>query len=158
MYSRRDFGKTMLASVPAAVLYRATPEAAAIDRQTEAVLRLLQGRAEVLGRAADGGRLGEVVLGRRRRHGPFQAGDVPGVRPGGGASPKRPEEVGEGQHVGDAEDAGAAGGEDVQDLELGRVDVVAPGHAEVAEQELRKNVRLKPTKISTAATRPQASG
>jgi hypothetical protein len=55
MYSRRDFGKTMLASVPAAVLYRATPEAAAIDRQTEAVLRLLQGRAEVLGRAADGG-------------------------------------------------------------------------------------------------------
>ena len=46
----------------------------------------------------------------------------------------------------------------VPDLELRRIAVIAPGHAEIAHDELGKNVRLKPKNIRMAAKRAQVSG
>src|SRR5229473_7888802 len=77
------------------------------------------------------------VEGRGRRVGlPLQAGGVPWVRWGRLAVAHGPHEVDHGQQVAYGENGRARGRKHVQDLEFGRIRVIAPRHSHVAQDEL----------------------
>src|SRR6185437_10851949 len=80
----------------------------------------------------------EILLGWGRAGPPFEAGCAPGVGTGALAMEDRPGEIDERQHVGDREDGGSRRGEHVPGLQVRRIRVVTPRHAEVAEDELRQ--------------------
>src|SRR2546427_850484 len=77
------------------------------------------------------------VEGRGRRMGlPLQARGVPWVRRGRLAVAHGPHEVDHGQQIADGENGRACGRKHVQDLEFGRIRVIAPRHSHVAQDEL----------------------
>src|SRR6266545_3006557 len=87
----------------------------------------------IVGSHGHDGRLGEVVLWRRRLGLPFQARGTPGIRAGFAAEKKRPREVTERERVADAENRRARAREHVERLEFRRIDMIAPRHPEIAE-------------------------
>src|SRR3954462_2715016 len=88
--------------------------------------------------AIDQGRFGKIMRRRRRRSLPLEAGCFPGVGSGDRSVAKRPNEVRERQGVPDSENRSAGARENIEDLKLGRIGVIAARHAEVTEDELRQ--------------------
>src|SRR5580700_8963372 len=74
----------------------------------------------------------------RRGRLPLEASGAPWIGIGNRAVAERPEQIDHGQQIADREHAGAGGRENVQDLKLRRILPVTAGHADVAENELRK--------------------
>src|SRR5579885_3371228 len=83
------------------------------------ILGLLQ--VVLVGPADDNGGFGEILLGRRRRRLPLQAGGAPRVRPRRRPVPERVEQVAQRQQVADPQDGGAGRRHHVPDVELLRV-------------------------------------
>src|ERR1700733_3996952 len=76
------------------------------------------------------------VIARRRRSGlPLQASGVPRIRGRPGAILERPKEIQQGQQVSDAENGGPGGGENMEDLKLGRIRMITPRLAQIAEKK-----------------------
>src|SRR5207248_4046201 len=92
----------------------------------------------VIRAAADARLLFEVVLWRWRTRLPLEAARAPGVCARASAAEDRPAQIAERQQVTHGEHRRARGGKDVEQRELRRVFVVAPRHAEPAEQVLRE--------------------
>src|SRR5437879_2804018 len=92
----------------------------------------------VIRAAADARRLFEIVRRRRRARQPFETARAPRIGARTRATEDRPAEIAERQQVAYGEHRRARGGEDVEERELRRVFVVAPRHAEPAEQVLRE--------------------
>src|SRR3954453_23831362 len=84
-------------------------------------------------------RLDFKIKGRRRRSClPFETGGIPWIIRSGLAITHGPEKIDHGQQITDCEDGCTRGGEDIKDLIFRRVLIVAAGHAEITENELRE--------------------
>src|SRR5579864_8404176 len=94
------------------------------------------GRRVVVGRIGNDRSLVEVLGERRRLRLPFEPGRAPGISGCPLPVHKRPHQISQRQQIRGREDRGAGGRENVEHLELRRVGVIAPGHAEIAEDEL----------------------
>src|SRR5215831_11291329 len=88
-------------------------------------------------------RLFEVMYRRRRGGLPFQPGRAPGICARHLAVLERPGQIDERHQVAHRQDARAGRGENVEDLELVGVDVIAARHAHVAEDELREEGKVE---------------
>src|SRR5213075_1981996 len=80
----------------------------------------------------------EIVFRRRRSSRPFQSGRFPWVRAGNFSVTPPPKQIGERQQVTQREGGCARGGKNIQDLKFRSVNVISPRHAEIPEDELRK--------------------
>src|SRR6185503_9791421 len=85
----------------------------------------------------------EVVGRRRRRRLPLQTGRLPWVHAGDRSVTQRPDQINEWQRITDREYGGTGARHDVENLELRRIGVIAPRHAQVAQNELRKKRQMK---------------
>src|SRR5437588_9542951 len=103
-------------------------------------------RRVAIGGARHHGRVLEIVHGRRRRGLPLEAGRMPWIWSGAPPEEQRPAEIEKRQQVSKRQNRGARGREHVTDLQLGRIDVIAPWHAEHAENELREKCHVEPEK------------
>src|SRR3954465_7769370 len=104
----------------------------------------LLGELVLVGATIDDRRRDEVVLGRWRGRPPLERPGEPRVPPGALAVAERYEEVHDREEERAREQERAAGGEHVEELVLRRIAVIAPGHAPVAEEELRDERQDEP--------------
>src|SRR5207244_10398987 len=74
---------------------------------------------------------------------PFESLRTPWIGTRRGAMAQRPEQVAQWQEIADRKNRRARRRQDVQDLEFRRVFVIAPRHAEIAENELRKEREIE---------------
>src|SRR5207248_4410714 len=86
------------------------------------------------------------MLWRRRRCLPLQTGRTPWVRSCGAAAFDRPDEINERQQISDAQNGCACCRENIENLKLRRIRVIAPWHSEIAHDELRKERQIKSEK------------
>src|ERR1041385_3720530 len=86
----------------------------------------------------------EVFSRRRRRGLPLEACRIPRIRPRDLPVLQRPEEVERRKDVGEGEDRRSGRRRYVENLELGRIRVVAARDAHVSEDELREEGQVEP--------------
>ena len=99
----------------------------------------------------------EILLRRRRRRLPFEAGRLPRIVRRPRAEFQRPGEIDERKQVGDRENQRAEAGDDVPGLKHLRIEVIAARHSLQPITNCGRNVTLKPRNIVIAANCAQNS-
>src|ERR1039458_7217758 len=85
----------------------------------------------------------EIMHWRRRGGLPLQAGCAPRIGAGHFAIAQRPDEIDHGHQVPDGQHGCAGGGKHVQHLKLVGVDMIAPRHPQISQNELREKRQVE---------------
>src|SRR5207249_692824 len=93
--------------------------------------------------SGDDWRLFKIMFQRWRRRLPFQAGCAPRIWPGDATEFQRPQKINQRKQISDTKNRCAGGGEDVEQLKLRRIGVVAPRHSKITQNELRKESEIE---------------
>src|SRR6185295_19368005 len=104
----------------------------------------LLGRRKLIGFPGNNRRRQEILSRRRRRSAPFQPRQVPWVCLSQFAVTHRPNQINERNQQAHTEDRRARRRQHIEHLELRRISVVAPRHAEVTRYKLRQERQVEP--------------
>src|SRR5208282_374713 len=85
----------------------------------------------------------KILGGGRRGRCPLEPSGGPGIAASHLPVERSPSEVNHGQEIADGKNGGTGGRHHVVDLKFRRIHVVAAGHAEIAEQELREKSEVE---------------